>query len=309
MLITAAAIIMLEEQDLGRPIFFPRILIYEHLILPEWPQLPVPEAAGLHSYVFFSIIIRACEVLKGMSDRIKTNLATKVDMEATRAHNAACVADAREGIVKVRQELTTLEAIVDKIRTNHNNLVGKNISVTNIVKSLQNRAHYKLHPAALKCFTRTFPDVPGLRDSASQMAGILHNIEVCGLAFYPHIGEATRVQQLLPLSPGLPNREEEAFDQLESALVQEFANNRQFPISGFLMPRNLIGTQNTVFPNLNEFHLYAGPHGHTATVRDTVILSSYNCTTARASPNSSQPLGYTVNIEWVSAQKNQNPSS
>ncbi|KAF2970792.1 hypothetical protein GQX73_g2740 [Xylaria multiplex] len=54
MSVAGAIVIMREERELRRPIYFEGSFTYEHVILPEWPQLPhvIAAAANLHRYTF-----------------------------------------------------------------------------------------------------------------------------------------------------------------------------------------------------------------------------------------------------------------
>ncbi|KAH8156061.1 hypothetical protein CIB48_g12187 [Xylaria polymorpha] len=125
-------------------------------------------------------------------------------------------------------------------------------------------AHYKLRSSEHVCFGKNFDptNTPPLKQFVMHMPNVLGFTEYSGSPFYPNMALATREWSKHYLTSEHPVANNDPF------LIYLFSAEA-FPVSGFLLPEDLVGTQNEVFYNAGHPNEFGGAD-HEATVRETV---------------------------------------
>ncbi|KAI0183349.1 hypothetical protein EV127DRAFT_487222 [Xylaria flabelliformis] len=133
-------------------------------------------------------------------------------------------------------------------------------------------AHYKMHPSEHTVFGKVSnaDDTPPLRQFIIHVPHVMDFAESVGASFFPHMALATKRWSTIFGTHHIPVANNDPFTLLANHLTGRLLPGQPSQVSGYLLPGDLIGTQNDKFYNAGHPNDFGG-NDHASTVRETVI--------------------------------------
>ncbi|KAI0864521.1 hypothetical protein F4860DRAFT_464484 [Xylaria cubensis] len=130
-------------------------------------------------------------------------------------------------------------------------------------------AHYQLKEHTHHGRTLDRQDVPHLKQFVTEIPTVLDFTENTGSPFFPNLALATRRWCMYKNRLDDPVASNDPFNLLTDKLLDHFSGGEGFPTSGYLLPGDLIGSQNEPYYNSGHPNEFGGKF-HAPTVRETV---------------------------------------